>query len=97
VRGAEKFDHDDDSFDTLLSASQHEAPQTRIGPLDIHRVRDGRRACLGIMALAMPELPQSPAADVRKSQSPRRINASRYPSLGAVNRTAKNRFAKPFA
>jgi hypothetical protein len=30
-------------------------------------------------------------------RGPRRIDTSRYPSLGAVNRTAKNPFAKPFA
>jgi hypothetical protein len=35
-------------------------------------------------------VPQNPAAKVRKSQSLRRIDAASYPSLRAVNRTAKN-------
>jgi hypothetical protein len=47
--------------------------------------------------VATPGLLEGPAAKVRKSQSPRRIDASRYASLGAVNRTAKNQFAEPFA
>ena len=34
--------------------------------------------------LRLPELPESPAAKLRKSESPRRIDTSRYPSLGAV-------------
>jgi len=40
---------------------------------------------------------QNPIAKERESQSPRRIDASRYPSPAAVNRTAKKRFAEPFA
>jgi hypothetical protein len=47
--------------------------------------------------VATPGLLEGPAAKVRKSQSPRRIDASRYASLGAVNCTAKNQFAEPFA
>ena len=135
----ERFGHDDDNFDALLSASQHEARQTRIGPLDIHRVQDGRRACPGgrrgspdatpgtgaapatsidsaerlpsivgaamlrfassamANSAAMPGCPKTRPPKLRKSQSPRRIDASRYPSLGAVNRTAKKRFAESFA
>ena len=51
---------------------------------------------------AMPGVPESPAAEVRKSQSPRRIDTSTHrhikvSSLGTVNRTARNRFAEPFA
>jgi hypothetical protein len=33
---------------------------------------------------------RKPAAKIRKNQSPRRIDASRYPSLGAVNAAQKN-------
>jgi hypothetical protein len=47
---------------------------------------------------AMPGLSESPAAKVRKSQSPRQIDTPRYPSLGqltppqkSVCRTFRNR------
>ncbi|MGB6372211.1 MAG: hypothetical protein WBE80_14035 [Methylocella sp.] len=48
MRAADKvLGHDDDSFDALLSASQHEARQTRTGSLDIRGAQDRRHACPG--------------------------------------------------
>jgi hypothetical protein len=41
------------------------------------------------------EVPQNPAAKLRKSQSPRRVDASRYPLPGGSLPHRKKRFAEP--
>jgi hypothetical protein len=118
-------------FDALLSASQHGARQTRIGPLDPPRAgwppRLSRRSpwSSGCDARNRPhqrqasvavdrrrghapvrivrhgefggaaEVPQNPAAKLRKSQSPRRVDASRYPLPEGSLPHRKKRFAEP--
>src|ERR1700730_8460848 len=84
----------------MMFASENKAHQTRIGPLDSHGVQHGRLAWPGGRRGALEETPgllEGPAAKLRRRQSPRRIDASRCPSLGAVNRAAKKPFAGPFA